>query len=35
MEKMVANILETAAAAVCFGFLLRQFWDFLLAISSY
>ena len=34
MEEITANILETVAAAVFFCFLLKQFWDFLLAISG-
>ena len=35
MEKIVANILETVAAALFFCFLLGRFWDFLAAVSGY
>lgn len=35
MEKMIANILETVAAALLFSFLLGSFWNFLVVISGY
>lgn len=35
MEKIVARLLETVAAALLFGFVLEKFREFLLVVSGF